>query len=209
MNGAVGSLREHRAGLSYRYDPGFCEATLADQWFADLRDHTPWTQPRVRVYGRWHRTPRLTAWVADEGRTYGYSGTEHASALWTPTLSAIRHAVEQASGHLFNAVLLNFYRSGADTVGWHSDDEAVLGDRPVIASVSLGAPRRFRFRPQPKAASPPADAGESALPRRELLLAHGSLLIMDGETQRRWQHCLPRSRASQPRINLTFRCLHD
>lgn len=201
-------LSEDRLGLRYRYDPHFCESGLADRWFVELRDTVPWIQPQVRVYGRSHPMPRLTAWVADDARPYAYSGVEHAAVPWTPTLSAVREAVERASAHRFNAVLLNFYRSGADTVGWHSDDEAVLGDRPVIGSVSLGAPRRFRFRPHPRAGARP-EAGPAEQPRCELLLEHGSLLVMEGDTQRRWQHCLPRGRASQPRINLTFRQLRE
>lgn len=198
-------LSEDCQGLCYRYAPNFCEASLADAWFAALRDEVPWEQPEVRVYGKRHPTPRLTAWVSDGGRRYAYSGIEHAPLPWSTTLIAVREAVETATGRHFNAALLNFYRSGADTVGWHSDDEAVLGERPVIASVSLGAPRRFRFRPKPKA--PIAPGSWDREPRCELLLGHGSLLLMEGETQRYWQHCLPRGRVSRPRINLTFRCL--
>ncbi|MEM9383940.1 MAG: alpha-ketoglutarate-dependent dioxygenase AlkB [Pseudomonadota bacterium] len=203
------SLSENRLGLCYRYDPHFCASALADRWFEELRETVPWTQPQVRVYGRWHRTPRLTAWVAEGARSYMYSGVEHPSAPWTPTLEAVREEVERASSHRFNSVLLNLYRSGADSVGWHSDDEAVLGDRPVIGSLSLGAPRRFRFRPHAKFGPPLTALPDAQRPRCELLLEHGSLLVMEGETQRRWQHCLPRGRASQSRINLTFRWLHE
>lgn len=205
---AGGVLTEDRQGLTYRYDPHFANPALADRWFVELRDTMPWAQPELLVYGRRHRTPRLTAWVADDDRAYGYSGIRHTAAPWTALLSAVRGSVERATAHRFNAVLLNLYRSGADTVGWHSDDEAVLGERPVIASVSLGAPRRFRFRPHPKA-TPGSREDTYAAPRCELLLGHGSLLLMEGETQRRWQHCLPRGKASQPRINLTFRLLHE
>jgi alkylated DNA repair dioxygenase AlkB len=108
----------------------------------------------------------------------------------------LRTRLEKASGGSFNSVLLNLYRDGVDSMGWHSDDEPELGERPVIASVSLGATRRFRLRHKTRADLEPVVVD----------LEHGSLLIMKGETQRFWKHQLPKSRrVSEPRLNLTFR----
>lgn len=140
-----------RDGLSLSLLEGFVDWPTAQRWFEALRDSVPWERPRVRVYGRWHDLPRLTAWVADAGIAYRYSGVEHAPLPWTALLQHIRERVEAAAGARFNAVLLNCYRTGQDTVGWHSDGEAELGPAPTIASLSLGGTRRFRLRPRPQA----------------------------------------------------------
>lgn len=192
-----------RDGLDLTYQPIFLDAGEQAACFAAVREQTPWECPRVRVYGRWHAQPRLTAWFADAGLRYRYSGVEHAPRPWTPLLGRLRDAVASVTGVPFNAVLLNFYRGGSDTVGWHSDDEPALGEAPSIASVSLGSERRFRLRPHPRRRA----AGEPAVAPVELMLGPGSLLVMRGATQRCWQHCLPRCRSRGPRINLTFRRL--
>ncbi|MEO0974796.1 MAG: alpha-ketoglutarate-dependent dioxygenase AlkB [Pseudomonadota bacterium] len=203
-----GRLHEYRQGLVYRYFAGFATPSTAQRWFDALRDEVPWEQSQVRVYGRTHRTPRLTAWVADAGVEYRYSGQSQVPSAWSATSREIRERVQRATGHEFNGVLLNLYRSGDDTVGWHSDDEAALGEAPVIASVSLGEARRMRFRPRPGAGHRPPVATDDE-PRRELLLEHGSLLLMEAGTQRGWQHCVPRcTRTLGARINLTFRFLY-
>jgi alkylated DNA repair dioxygenase AlkB len=103
--------------------------------------------------------------------------------------------VSDFTGELFNGVLINMYREGQDSMGWHSDDEKELGKEPVIASISLGASRRFLFREK-----------ENRKEKREVFLKDGSLLVMEGRTQELWQHCLPRSaKVKDSRINLTFR----
>lgn len=154
-----------------------------------------WRQERIRVYGREHAVPRLTAWYGDRGATYTYSGIRHEPQPWSPTLVAMRERIEAAAGARFNSVLLNRYRTGADSNGWHADDEPELGPAPVIASVSLGAARRFALRRR----------GET---RRlvTLVLEHGSLLIMSGRSQQEYQHTVPKeARVAGERINLTFR----
>lgn len=168
----------------------------ADDWFATLRTDIAWQQHEPVIFGRRVKAPRLSAWHGDAGIRYRYSGITLDALPWTPTLAVIRDAVQAAVAHEFNSVLLNLYRDGADAMGWHSDDEAELGVDPVIASVSLGACRRFSLRHRTR-----REVG-----RIDLDLAHGSLLLMAGQTQRCWQHCLPRSRRiDAPRINLTFR----
>lgn len=146
------------------------------------------------MFGRTVPAPRLEAWYGDPGAAYTYSGLAHEPLPWTAELQDLRERVESATATTFNSVLANLYRSGADSNGWHADDEPELGEQPVIASLSLGATRRFLLRHRA--------SGE----RVELMLEAGSLLVMRGATQQCWQHCVPKQRTVQaPRINLTFR----
>jgi alkylated DNA repair dioxygenase AlkB len=178
-----------------RYLPDAVPPALADEWFARLRHEVDWRQEEILLFGARHAVPRLVAWHGDPGATYRYSGVDHHPLAWTRTLAAIRERVESLSGHRFNSVLLNLYRDGRDGMGWHADDEPELGTDPVIASVSLGATRRFRMRHRRR--------------RDQVLgidLAHGSLLLMQGPTQHHWVHAVPKtSRPVGERINLTFR----
>lgn len=168
-------------------------AAWAARAFAGLLADSPWRTASVRMFGRELPSPRLTAWYGE--RAYRYSGLTWAPRPWTGELSAIRAHIEALCDSRFNGALLNLYRDGRDSMGWHSDDEAELGPAPTIASLSLGAPRRFVFR---RRADPKT--------RRALELPHDSLLIMRGGTQAHWQHALPKTaRPAAPRINLTFR----
>ena len=180
-----------------RYLPQWVAAGEADGWLQRLREETPWTQPQVHIYGRRLAVPRLVAWYGDREARYRYSGLEHVPLPWTPLLQEIRQRVEAASGCRFNGVLLNLYRDGQDAMGWHSDDEAELGPDPLLASLSLGASRRFDLRRK----------GSSRI-EHSLELAHGSLLVMGGPTQHHWQHQIARTRrVLTPRLNLTFRLI--
>src|SRR5205823_2998940 len=138
--------------------------------------------------------PRLIAWVADKGIDYTYSNIAHLGTGWTPTLLAVKQRVEAAAGAEFNGLLLNYYRHGQDSIGFHTDAEPELGTNPVVASLSLGAARRFVLK-------------HKATGRRvELDLGHGSLLVMGGTCQHFWLHGLPKTKeAVGERINLTFR----
>jgi alkylated DNA repair dioxygenase AlkB len=174
----------------------FLTPDAASRLFHTLHATLAWTQHRVRVFGREHSTPRLCAWHGDPQARYAYSGQALEPLPWTPALADIRARLEVASGIPFNGVLCNLYRNGADSMGWHSDDEASLGPCPVIASLSLGATRRFVFRHRRR----------RELGTVDLQLAHGDLLLMAGDTQRHWQHAVPKTRRPVgPRINLTFR----
>ncbi len=149
----------------------------------------------MRLFGREHLTPRLCAWYGDPGVRYAYSGQALEPLPWPPALARLRARLQNALGCPFNSVLCNLYRDGTDSMGWHSDDEASLGPRPVIASLSLGAARRFALRHRTRAYRSVA-----------LALGHGDLLIMAGDTQHHWQHAVPKTRRPiAPRINLTFR----
>lgn len=179
----------------FRYLPAWLAGAEADDWLARLQRDTPWNQPRVRVFGREHPVPRLVAWYGDPEAGYRYSGLSHQPLPWTPLLALIRRRVEAAVGQPLNGVLLNLYRDGQDAMGWHSDDEPELGPNPLIASLSLGAPRRFDLRRK----------GESRI-AHSLTLEHGSLLVMDGASQHHWQHQVARTgKVDAPRLNLTFR----
>jgi alkylated DNA repair dioxygenase AlkB len=140
--------------------------------------------------------PRLTAWVGDPGAVYRYSNVVHEPLPFGPTLSDLRARISAFTGVPFNSVLCNLYRDGDDAMGMHSDSEPELGPDPVIASLSLGAERKFVLR-----ARKPKDA-----PAQALTLSDGSLLVMRGSTQCEFKHGVPRVRAALgPRINLTFR----
>jgi len=178
--------------------PGAFDHTEANDIFATLQQEIAWRQDSATVFGRHHLLPRLTAWYGDPGKFYAYSGICMDPLRWTPTLLHIKAAVERIALVEFNSVLLNFYRHGQDSMGWHSDDEPELGPNPVIGSVSFGGCRRFLLKHKTY----------KALPKVELLLANGSFLLMQGPTQHFWQHHVPKTKRSvDPRINLTFRVI--
>jgi alkylated DNA repair dioxygenase AlkB len=178
----------------------------ADALFTGLLAQVPWEVHRIRLFGRLIDSPRLSCWMGDPGAAYRYSGVLFAPHPWPAPLVALRGAVEAAVGARFDSVLANRYRSGADAMGWHSDDEPELGAQPVIASLSLGATRRFVLKARaPRGAGAHARAADDG-ERVALDLPHGSLLLMRGDTQRNYRHALPRTaKPVGERINLTFR----
>ena len=178
------------------FDPLFLPAAEATALLQQLTAEVPWEQRAIRMFGQQLPQPRLTAWYGDPEARYTYSGLTWEPRPWTPPLLALRHRIEAATQAQFNSVLLNLYRDGRDSMGWHADDEPELGPAPIIASLSLGATRRFRLRPHGGRAQAPFG----------LDLPAGSLLLMGGSTQQHWQHALPKtSRPVGPRLNLTFR----
>jgi alkylated DNA repair dioxygenase AlkB len=182
----------------------------ADALLADLLARVPWEVHRIRLFGRSVDSPRLSCWIGDPGAAYRYSGVRFAPHPWPPSLAALRAALAAATGTAFDSVLANRYRDGRDAMGWHSDDEPELGPEPVIASLSLGATRRFVLKARtPRggdAIAGPAQAGEREEERVALDLPHGSLLVMRGATQRNYRHALPRTaKPVGERVNLTFR----
>ncbi|MEL5917033.1 alpha-ketoglutarate-dependent dioxygenase AlkB family protein [Stenotrophomonas maltophilia] len=174
---------------------GWLAADQADLMQQQLEQRIPWQVHRIRMFGRIVDSPRLSCWMGDAEARYRYSGTDFLPEPWQPALLPLRERLQAFCGHAFNSVLLNRYRSGGDYMGWHSDDEPELGPAPVIASLSLGAPRRFLLRRRDDPAR-----------KAEYLLGHGDLLVMAGQTQRFYQHALPKmARVQGERINLTFR----
>lgn len=183
----------------FRYLPGFLPPADASLALDRLWRELAWEQREITLFGRRVLQPRLIAWYGDRGARYRYSGLTLSPRAWHPLLRALKARVEDCAGTPFNSVLANAYRDGQDSMGWHSDDEKELGADPVIASLSLGAPRRLLLRA--KTRSPSRGTGSLAL-----LLEHGSLLVMKAGCQQRYQHSLPRTRrAVGLRINLTFR----
>lgn len=181
-------------GADLRFAPGWLPATEADALFAALHAEAGWDVHRIRLFGREVDSPRLSRWIGDPGAVYTYSRTRFEPQPWPEVLLAVRARLRDTLGIDFNSVLANLYRDGRDRMGWHSDDEPELGPRPIIASLSLGATRRFAFKPR--------GGGE----RRALELPHGSLLVMAGDTQTGYRHALPgTARPVGARINLTFR----
>jgi alkylated DNA repair dioxygenase AlkB len=178
--------------------PQFFSPAESDTFFAELHRVAPWGQGHVTVYGQRYAEPRLTAWYGDAGKRYSYSGLTLEPLPWTSLLLAIKARVNNAAQTEFNSVLLNLYRNGRDSNGWHQDNESELGHNPVIASVSLGAVRRFQLRHKTR----------KDVPKLELDLPHGSLLVMAGPTQHYWQHQIPKTaKPVAERINLTFRVI--
>ncbi len=194
--GGIETLHLPDATLRFQHDfyaPDFCRQAMAG-----LTDQTTWRHEKIVLFGKQHWQPRLVAAHGDPGTAYRYSGLTLPMHDWTPLLSQIREAVEQAAGRRFNSVLLNFYRDQQDSMGWHSDDESELGPSPVIASVSFGATRAFRLKHKTR----------RDLRTMTLGLTNGSLLLMEGTTQQFWKHAVEKSRiATGARINLTFRQL--
>ena len=191
------SFRDGRAVL----DSG---VTCRNRWLAgedaallqvQLASEVPWSIHRIRMFGRWVDSPRQSCWMGDPGVRYRYSGALFEPEPWHPSIRALLPRLEADCGAPFNSVLINRYRNGGDHMGWHSDDEPELGSAPVIASLSLGAERRFVMRLK-------AERERKA----EWRLAHGDLLVMRGDSQRLAQHALPKmAGVKAERINLTFR----
>ena len=189
----------------------FFKKEEADALLSDLTENIHWEQGEIMMFGKKVLEPRLTAWYGDEGKEYTYSGKKQTPLAWTDSLKGIKNKIETDCEKLtppqsrevrdvpynpvFNSVLLNYYRNGQDSMGWHSDDEKELGLNPTIASLNLGESRRFLIRHK-------LDKNL----KKEILLTHGSLLIMTDEMQHYWQHAVPKEpKKQQPRINLTFR----
>ena len=154
----------------------------------------PWRQDEASLYGKHYVTARQVAWYGDENYRYTYSGKTRVALFWTDELLAIKRRVEVLTGAGYNSCLLNLYRDGNQGMGWHQDDEKSLGTNSGIASLSFGAERRFDLR------------HKATREKVSQVLEHGSLLVMAGTTQSRWQHQLPKTKKiSDPRVNLTFR----
>lgn len=177
------------------FDPYWIDAGSVQLLFDDLRAQVPWEVHRIRLFGREVDSPRLSCWIGDPDAAYTYSGTRFVPHPWPEVLFPIRERLARELGTGFNSVLANLYRSGKDSMGWHSDSEAELGPQPVIASLSLGATRRFVLKQR-----------RDPSIKLALDLPPGSLLVMRGDTQRHYRHALPRTaKPIGARINLTFR----
>ena len=171
------------------------EATAA---FTTLITELPWQHDEVRLFGKRIVTARKVSWHGDLPFSYTYSGIPRSAQPWTSTLAAIKTRIEATTGTTYNSCLANLYHNGTEGMAWHSDDEPMLLAHAPIASLSLGAPRRFDFKHK-----------KDPSLRASILLEHGHLLLMLNETQTHWLHALPKTQKIQtPRINLTFRTIN-
>lgn len=186
------------SGADVTIYPSFFTAGEATHLFDELLKTATWSHEHIAMFGKDSKLPRLTAWYGDAGTDYTYSGIHVVPMGWTETLLAIRDKIESVTNERFNSVLLNRYRTGSDSVAWHSDDEPELGTEPCIASISLGSVRKFQLKNR----TDPSN-------KTSLELPHGSCLVMRADTQRNWLHQVPKTKKLVgERINLTYRFIH-
>ena len=179
------------------YYPQFFDKEQSDIIFAALLKDIPWQHDEIRVYGKIHPQPRLTALFGNEGKPYTYSNITMQPHPWNLLLQKLKTEIERVSDTIFTTVLLNQYRDGKDSNGWHADNEKELGINPVIASLSFGAERTFQLKHN-------LDKDQ----KKSIVLEHGSLLLMKGTTQHFWKHQIPKTaKPIGPRINATFRVI--
>jgi alkylated DNA repair dioxygenase AlkB len=171
-------------------------AAEAGHYLDRMLNHIGWRNDEAVIFGRHIVTKRKVAWYGDETYSYAYSGKTREALRWTPELLELKAVVERICGRSFNSCLLNLYHTGEEGMAWHGDDEKTLEPDGAIASLSLGAERKFSFRHR--------KLGETV----SIQLEAGSLLVMHGPTQTHWMHALPKTKkVMQPRINLTFRTM--
>ncbi|MCO5248332.1 MAG: alpha-ketoglutarate-dependent dioxygenase AlkB [Chitinophagales bacterium] len=177
------------------YFPHFIAPSLSENYLNLFTQKIKWKHESITLFGKNVLQPRLTAWYGDNNALYSYSGTTMQPNVWTEELLQLKIKIETFFQHPFNSALLNLYRDGTDSVGWHKDNEKELGKNPMIASLSFGMTRQFKLRHQ-----------EDKKYIVKLTLEQGSLLLMKGLTQHKWYHCVPKEpKIDNPRINITFR----
>lgn len=178
-----------------KFIPKWIDAHQASEWLNNLKTLCQWRSDKITLFGKQVNQPRLVAWYGEPEAIIRYSGIEMRPLPWLECLMAIKNAVEKTTQSSFNGVLINWYRNGYDSMGWHSDDEKELGFEPTIASVSLGATRKFQFKHK-----------QDKNLKADLHLINGSLLVMAGATQTYYKHQIPKTTVpTGERINLTFR----
>jgi alkylated DNA repair dioxygenase AlkB len=179
------------------YDRFFFSNIEANKYFNLLKKEIQWQQDDIKIFGKIYPQPRLTALYANNNKSYSYSNIKMQPITFTPTLFDIKSKIEKRINSQFTSCLLNLYRNGQDSNGWHADNEKELGLNPVIASLSLGAERVFHMKHR-------NDKKEKV----KINLTNGSLLVMRGRTQHHWLHQIPKTRKKVgERINLTFRII--
>lgn len=179
------------------YYPNFLSNEEADKYLKIFTESTDWQQDSINFGGVVQLIPRLQAWYGDPNKTFTYSGITLKPKPWTENLIELGSKLTVKTGIHFSSVLINLYRNGNDSVAWHADDEVELGEKPTIASISLGATRTFKVKHKT----------ETDL-RKEVKLEHGSLVIMSGDMQHKWLHSVPKEKTvDKPRINLTYRVI--
>jgi alkylated DNA repair dioxygenase AlkB len=173
----------------------FFDAQESGSIMQALISEIDWKQYQIKIFGKTLDQPRLTAYYGEGHPYYAYSNIKLQPIPFTPILLSIKNKIEALTLEKFNGVLLNYYRNGDDSMGWHADDEKELGTNPVIASLSFGASRNFQLQ----------HSLDKSISKATIVLNDASLLIMQGETQHFWKHQIPKQKNKGPRINLTFR----
>ncbi len=170
----------------------------ANTLHAALLQQLNWQDEFIRMFGKTILSPRQVCWYGDQDAVYSYSGIRHTPLPWPKLLLPLRNQLQRLTNRPFNAVLANLYRDNNDSMGWHADKEKELGPNPCIASVSLGASRTFKIR------------HNKTKQTLTVEMTNGSLLLMDGDLQKKWQHSVPkRKRTISSRINLSFRYVYN
>jgi len=180
--------------LKIRIEEDFFNSADSNKLLKKFISELPWESMIIKMFGKDTKIPRLQCWIGDKGCEYRYSGKQLNRQIWSQDLIMIRKKIYKELKIDFNSVLANYYRDGKDSMGWHSDDEKELGPNPTIASISFGGERDLVFRNK-------ITKETLAIPQ-----TNGCLILIDGETQRNWQHSIKKTRkVIGPRINLTFR----
>lgn len=180
------------------YFPNFLFGEEGIGLFKHLLEETPWQHDSITLFGKTHPQPRLTAFYGGADLSYSYSNIKMSANPWNSTLLELKNKIEVKASTTFNSVLLNLYRDGKDSNGWHADDEKELGFNPIIASVTLGSERFFHLKHI-----------YNPIHKCKIKLENGSLLLMKGSTQHFYKHQIPKtSQVIDPRINLTFRTIN-
>lgn len=186
------------ADISYLHD--FLPHDESIRYLETLLTEVAWQQNEIKMFGKVYNEPRLTAWYGDQGLTYKYSGIQLKSTPWSDHLDELKSKVNAAASTEFNSALLNYYRDGQDSMGYHQDNEPELGLNPVIASLTFGASRIFQLK----------HITDKSIKRKDIPLKSGSLLIMAGATQHHWKHQIPKTKIPiGPRLNITFRVIKN
>ncbi|SEI83715.1 Alkylated DNA repair dioxygenase AlkB [Myroides marinus] len=168
----------------------------SDYYYQEFLSNIDWQHDQAIIFGKKVTTKRKVAWYGDVSFSYTYSNITKTALAWTETLVALKKLIEEKTGETYNSCLLNLYHTGEEGMAWHSDGEKDLKKHGAIASVSLGAVRKFAFKHKINGN------------KIDIVLDHGSLLVMKGTTQENWLHRLPPTKVVHtPRINLTFRTI--
>lgn len=168
----------------------------SDYYYRQLLSDIEWQNDQAVIFGKKVTTKRKVAWYGDIPFSYTYSNITKTALAWTEDLVILKKLIEEKTGETYNSCLLNLYHSGEEGMAWHSDGEKDLKKHGAIASVSFGAVRKFAFKHK-----------ENGV-KIDVILDHGSLLVMKGTTQENWLHRLPPTKVVHtPRINLTFRTI--
>ncbi len=182
-------------GTVHYYGFAFDRKT-ADSYYENLLHNIEWRNDEAIIFGKRIVTKRKVAWYGEFPFSYTYSKVTKKALYWTKELQQLKQVVEQRTGETYNSCLLNLYHDGSEGMAWHSDAEKDLKKHGAIASLSFGAERKFAFK------------HKGSQEKVEVILQHGSLLVMKDETQDHWLHRLPPTKkVTRPRINLTFRTI--